>query len=57
MCNLQGSLMGSASRPSVEYIPLSGGARVFTQGGHENFFWGATYVFDGGTELAKWATD
>jgi len=35
----------------------SGGARVLTRGGHENFFGGAIFILDSGAEPAKWATE
>ena len=38
---------------SISTIVGSGGARVFTQGGHDIFLGGATYVFEGETEPAK----
>ena len=35
----------------------SGGARVLTQRGHDNFLGGAIYILDSGVEPAKWATE
>jgi len=36
-----------------ELYPGSGGARVLTQGGHENCFGGAIFILDSGAEPAK----
>ena len=40
-----------------ECVLCSGGARVLTQGGHDNFFGGAIFILDSGAEPAKWATE